>query len=352
MVGRPGTRDVDLLACGRRAARRAPRPSASESSALPHSDPRPLRSTSWISSTLATSTSSTRRARSGRQRGDRRVRASTSGRRRSCRGRCATSGSPSGTGVVAAEQRRPRRRAPASPPPRSITATGTRSVTAMCTVCGQPRDDLDAPHRGDRLAPGRAIASRSTRASGVPVGDLGGPLDRVRPRPSWCPVTSTSSAVDVAGEEHQPHRARRPRHEQQREQRPAHRRQRPASRRLRKSLRAIRTVSSSGPADGGGASWLVGDCGRAGGTRQLDGVGHASPSRAPRSLEQLEHLGAEQGHVAGAEGEHDVAGPGALDEMAAVRPTTTARRPRAPGSGTASATSAPVTPGSGSSRAT
>ena len=214
----------------------------------------------------------------------------------------------------------------------STTATGVRSVTRSGPCRGQAASTSTRLDRGAAPRPASAIASRSTRASGSPMGTSAAAR-------RTCVVAEHAGALDLdavdgehRGEEDQPDRADDQRqHGSTATSDPA-----PAP-------------ASGGPTAGGrtacGAS-LRRD--RRPSLLASASVGSRSAARPAGS-----RTCGPSGHVAGAEGEHQVAGPGQRRRAAAgTRGQSGSKRTCSGGSGTASATRPPVTPGSGSSRAT
>ena len=236
--------------------------------------------------------------------------------------------------------RRARRRGPSrrsGSPGRPWGGSGTAGTSRPRS--SRPRSTLPPLDHRDRLALGDVDAHRVRPGPGdVDALDRGQPLDaRARsPRgPRWPAATRAARAArdgpprvehpvpgdlhagdgQHGGEEHQPDEP--PTSDEQHERRPPR----------------GATPASGGPT--GGARTARGRSGRCARRprpgRPVDG-GVVAGEQAHRRLtlrEELEHLGADQRHVAGAERQHQVAGPGPLDQRRRASRTRTARSARA-----------------------
>ena len=224
-------------------------------------------------------------------------------------------------------------------PPRSTTAIGTRSSREIVTPSGQWR--VTSTARTTASASTRArMASRSTRASGSPVGTAAAVADlRVGERL----LALDAHLVDGQhrGEVDEPQRTGDEHDQQGQRPRPG---ARPAS---GAPTAAARTAGgcarSPGRGDGAGSPVDAASVGVRGRGR---GVTHRTSS------EQRQHPRADLGDVAGAEGEHEVAGTGPRDEgVDGVVEVGDVGHPRRRAAGRRRPRARPVTAGSASSRA-
>ena len=333
MVGRPGT-EMSIWWLGRLGVRRAPRPCGRSPRRSPTAP-----GGRWRAPARSRRPWPPRPRRPGR-------RSARAARRPPCRLHAAPrSGcrAPCGPGAGRADGTRsgrtahPRSQAACRPLPRSITATGVRSVTSMWTVCGQLRDT--STRRTEEIDSTRArMASRSTRAKGVPVGTSAARSHARLPDRLGAGDLDAASR-DVAGEEHQPHRAGQGSDQEQREHDPAH----PTPATGVTSLAEVR----AGDPDG----LLVGTGRR---RRSLAAPApkhrHHRVTPAPRAARAPpDREGSRRLPRASARRHRD-----ARDrrDAAAVADHEGSKTTCSGSRGTASATMAPLTPGSGSSRAT
>ena len=247
--------------------------------------------------------------------------------RRAARGRCGTARRPG--------------RGRARRPPTSTTATAVRSVTSMRTRSGQARD----------TSPTRPVRAPRRGLDGVEVGggqrhvrrDLGGrprPRPRTAPRsrgpPRCCTARTDEKNTSQTAAGHQPD------HGEDGED--------PAQ-----DHPAASALTALEPPAGGAARlcWRWRARVRTGITASVGSTAWACRSSLLLALrEEHQDLGPDQRHVARTEGEDDVAGSGDLDERRGRGGAAARSGPAPAAAGRARRRVAPLTPGSGSSRAT